>query len=135
MNLVAVFKLLGLFSAVTFIGSLIAIPWFIGRMRTDYFCTHWQQAEARHRRHPAAALVVLLVRNGIGLLLVVAGVAMLVLPGQGLLTILIGTCLMDFPGKRHLLDRLSQYPQVQRGLNWVRKKEGKKEFVFPEKQQ
>lgn len=127
-----VVKLLGLLSVVTFIGSLIAVPWLIGRMESDYFLVHWHQVEDRHRRHPLMALAVLVLRNGFGLALVVAGLAMLVLPGQGLLTLIIGICLMDFPGKRHLLNRLSRMPQVQRGLNWIRRRRGKDEFIFPE---
>lgn len=133
MSFAVLLKVLGIFSFVAFFGSLLAVPWVIGRMRADYFLTHWQQVETRHRRHPALALCIFVMRNGVGFVLVIAGVAMLVLPGQGLLTILIGICLMDFPGKRHLLDRLWQVPQVEQALNWIRRKKGKEEFVFPEK--
>lgn len=126
-------QLLGLFSVVTFIGSLIAVPWLIGRMQPDYFLTHWHKVEARHRQHPALALTIRMVRNGFGFCLLIAGVAMLVLPGQGLLTMLVGICLMDFPGKRRLIDRLAGIPHIQRVLNWVRRKQGKTEFVFAEK--
>ena len=122
--------LLGLLSVVTFVGSLIAVPWLIGRMRADYFLTHWQTVQARHRRHPALALTVFLARNALGLLLVAAGLAMLFLPGQGLLTVLIGVCVMDFPGKRGLLQRLVRGPKVQGALNWIRRKRGKEPFVF-----
>ena len=122
--------LLGMFSLATFIGSLIAVPWLIGRMPSDYFLTHWQKVDARHRRHPVVALMILVVRNSFGLLLFLAGVGMLFLPGQGLLTMLIGICLMDFPGKRRTLDRLVNIPSLQRGLNWIRRKQGKGEFVF-----
>ncbi|ADW17227.1 hypothetical protein Despr_1055 [Desulfobulbus propionicus DSM 2032] len=124
--------LLGLLSVVTFVGSLIAVPWLIGRMQPDYFLTHWRKVDARHRRHPAWALATLVVRNTLGLLLVLAGIVMLVLPGQGLLTMLIGVCVMDFPGKRRLLVRLVDNQTLQRALNWVRRKEGKTEFVFTE---
>ncbi len=123
-------KLLGLFSLLTFVGSLIAVPWLIGRMRADYFVTHWQAVEGRHRRHPALALTTLVLRNGLGLVLVAAGLAMLLLPGQGLLTILIGVCVMDFPGKRRMLQRLVNVPQVRQGLNWIRRKRNQEEFVF-----
>ena len=133
MSFAYLLKLLGIFSFVAFFGSLLAVPWVIGRMKPDYFLTHWRQLETRHRRHPALALIILVLRNGVGFVLVIAGVAMLVLPGQGLLTILIGICVMDFPGKRHLLDRLWQIPQVEQALNWIRRKKGKEEFVFPEK--
>ena len=122
--------LLGLLSVVTFVGSLVAVPWLIGRMRADYFLTHWQTVQARHRRHPALALTVFLARNALGLLLVAAGLAMLFLPGQGLLTVLIGVCVMDFPGKRGLLQRLVRGPKVQGALNWIRRKRGKEPFVF-----
>ena len=124
------FALLGGLSVITFVGSLIAVPWLIGRMRADYFLTHWQTVQARHRRHPALALTILLARNGLGLLLVAAGLAMLFLPGQGLLTVLIGVSVMDFPGKRGLLQRLVSGPKVQRTLNWIRRKRGKEPFVF-----
>jgi hypothetical protein len=76
------------------------------------------------------ALILLVVRNSLGLLLFLAGVAMLFLPGQGLLTMLIGICLMNFPGKRILLERLVNIPSLQRGLNWIRRKQGRAEFVF-----
>ena len=122
--------LLGLLSVVTFVGSLVAVPWLIGRMRADYFLTHWQVVQARHRRHPALALTVFLARNTLGLLLVAAGLAMLFLPGQGLLTVLIGVCVMDFPGKRGLLQRLVRGPKVQGARNWIRRKRGKEPFVF-----
>lgn len=126
-------QILGIFSLATFVGSLIAVPWLIGRMQPDFFLTHWHKVETRHRRHPVAALLILIFRNSLGLLLLLAGVAMLVLPGQGLLTMLVGLCLMDFPGKRRLLERIVQNAQVQRGLNWVRRKRGKREFAFAEK--
>jgi hypothetical protein len=126
-------QLLGLFSFVTFVGSLIVVPWLIGRMQPDFFLTHWNKVDVRHRCHPALAMMTLLLRNGVGLVLLLAGIAMLVLPGQGLLTILIGICLLDFPGKRRLIDRLAGIPQIQRALNWIRRKQGKVEFVFVEK--
>lgn len=122
--------MLGLLSLLTFVGSLIAVPWLVGRMRADYFVTHWQEVEGRHRRHPALALTTLVLRNGLGLVLAAAGLAMLFLPGQGLLTILIGVCVMDFPGKRRLLQRLVSLPQVRQGLNWIRRKQNREEFVF-----
>jgi len=129
----AMLQILGIFSLATFVGSLVAVPWLIGRMPPDFFLTHWHKVETRHRRHPAVALLTLVLRNSLGLLLLLAGIAMLMLPGQGLLTMLIGLCLMDFPGKRRLLGRIVQNAQVQRGLNWVRRKQAKSEFAFAEK--
>jgi hypothetical protein len=133
MNLQTLLTFLGMISLGTFIGSLFAVPFLIGLLRQDYFLNHWQRVETRRRRHPALAVAILLMRNGIGLVLVVAGMAMLVLPGQGVLTILVGVCVMDIPGKRRIINRLVCGPHIQRALNWIRRKTGKPEFVFPSK--
>ena len=128
MSYTVILQLLGLFSIVTFVGSLIAVPWLIGRMQPDYFVAHrYKEADFRHR-HPA--LAIWLARNSIGFCLLLAGIAMLVLPGQGLLTILIAICMMDVPGKRRLLDRLVSNSHIQATLNWIRRKQGKAEFIF-----
>ncbi|NLX18553.1 MAG: hypothetical protein GXY53_04610 [Desulfobulbus sp.] len=129
---IGLLKVLGLFSVLTFFGSLLGVPWLIGRMQSDYFLTHRHRVNARHRCHPVLALIVFCIRNGIGFCLLLAGIAMLFLPGQGVLTIIIAICLMDFPGKRRLLDRLACNPQIISALNWVRRKQGKGEFVFTE---
>ncbi|MGD9948354.1 MAG: PGPGW domain-containing protein [Desulfobulbus sp.] len=123
-------EILGLFSLLTFVGSLIAVPWLIGRMPTDYFITHWQQVDQHRKGHPAIALIILVLRSVLGLLLLLAGFAMLFLPGQGLLTMLIGLCLMEFPGKRKLLGWVVGESSVRKGLNWIRRKRGRDEFVF-----
>lgn len=131
MDLHTMLTFLGLLSLSTFIGSLLAVPFLVGLLRPDYFLNHWQLVAVRRRRHPALAVAIVLVRNGIGVVLVVAGVAMLVLPGQGVLTILMGVCVMDFRGKRRMLDRMVRAPRIQLALNWIRRKSGKPEFVFP----
>lgn len=125
-------ELLGLFSLFSFVGSLIAVPWLIGRMQSDYFITHWHMVDARQRRHPILAVAIRAIRNLVGLCLLLVGIAMLFLPGQGLLTILVALCLMDIPGKRYLLERLISNPHIQKALNWVRRKQGKAAFIFAE---
>lgn len=52
--------------------------------------------------HPLLRLIGLIVKNIVGAVLFLGGLAMLFLPGQGLLTMLIGISLMDFPRKREL---------------------------------
>ena len=123
-------QLVGLFSLLTFLLSLIAVPWLIGRMSPEFFLSHRQVVDARHRRHPLLALGIFILRNGIGFGLLLAGLAMLVLPGQGLLTMLIGVCVMDFPGKHILVERVIRARQVQQALNWIRRKQGKEPFLF-----
>ena len=125
-----IIELLGLLSLMTFIGSLIAIPWIIGRLPVDYFILHRKQVEERHRMHPLAAKFVFAARNVIGILFLFAGVAMLILPGQGIITILIGISFMDFPKKNMMVDYLVKRPEVVRVLNWIRRKEKKPPFIF-----
>ncbi len=130
MTLSVLFQVLGGLSLVTFVGSLVAIPWLIGRLPQDYFVRHRQEVEERHRRHPVSALIVLILRNTVGLLLLVTGLLMLVLPGQGILTMVIGISFMDFPGKRQFVDSLLCKPRVMKVLNWIREKEKRKPFEF-----
>jgi hypothetical protein len=79
----------------------------------------------------ALRLIVLVVKNVLGLVFVLAGVAMLVLPGQGILTILIGLSLMNFPGKRTLERRFVQQPMVLQAINWMRRKAGQPPLTVP----
>lgn len=126
----ALLQLFALLSLVMFFGSLVAVPWLIGRLPADYFLTHWQRVDERRRRHPLAQVLIPVLRNLLGCMLLLAGVAMLLLPGQGLLTMVMGLCLMDFPGKRKVIDWMVEKRVIQQGLNWIRRKQGKEEFVF-----
>ena len=77
-----------------------------------------------------ASGAVLLMRNLLGWMFVVAGVAMLVLPGQGLLSILAGLVLVDFPGKRRFERRLLTSHVVRDAMNWLRRRAGRPPFDF-----
>jgi len=118
---------LSLVSALVFLGSLAVIPWLVSRLPEDYF----QRPPARTRiRHPVLRLLLFGLRNGVGVLLVVGGLAMLVLPGQGILTLVIGLSLIDFPGRTRLIRRLVSHRRVRQGLNWIRARAGKAPLRF-----
>jgi hypothetical protein len=123
-------ELLGLVSVITFFGSLLAIPWLIGRLPANYFTLHRRKVEERHKQHPFVARMIFVLRNGIGTLFLLAGIAMLLLPGQGIITILIGFSFMDFPKKHVLEDTLIRRPSVLKSLNWLRRKQKKQPFVL-----
>lgn len=125
------FEGLGLLSAATFLTSLLLIPFLISRASSDYFLTHATIVEQRHKRHPAIALVIKIIRNSLGFFLCLAGFMMLFLPGQGVLTILIGVSLLDVPGRQKILDSLIHRPALQHALNWIRQKTGHPPFNFP----
>ncbi len=124
---------MGLLSAGTFLVSLLLIPFLVSRASATYFLIHDKIVEQRHRRHPAIALMIKIIRNGLGSFLCLAGFIMLFLPGQGLLTILIGISLLDIPGRQKMLNLLIHRPAIQHGLNWIRRKAKRPPFQFPEK--
>lgn len=108
-------------SLVTFFGSLVAVPWIICKMPVDYFI------RSRRRR---VSLLILIVRNGLGLVFVAVGMVMLVTPGQGLLTILVGLLIMSFPGKSRLQRRLLMVKGLRKALDWVRRRQGCPPLMF-----
>lgn len=122
--------LLGIVSVVTFAGTLFAIPWLIVRIPTDYFALRKRRAIPWAEHHPAIRWLLLIAKNLLGGVLIVMGVIMLVLPGQGLLTILIGLVLLNFPGKYRLERWLVLRPPVRRSVNWLRRRAGRRPFVF-----
>lgn len=108
---------MGAFSALTFVLSLLLLPWLLGKIPADYFV---------RPRDPVAWHVLLkphtIQRNLLGLPVLLAGIAMLVLPGQGILTILVGLGIMNFPGKFALERWIVTRKGVLPALNWVRTK-------------
>jgi archaellum biogenesis protein FlaJ (TadC family) len=116
-------------SVITFLVSLILLPWLILLIPADYF--------VEKKRHPmqwkhsfiGVRLALIILKNILGLVLLVLGIFMLVLPGQGILTILAGLVLLDFPGKFLLLRWLARKERVLRSLNWIRKKGHKEPFI------
>ena len=119
------------FSLIAFVGTLIAIPAILIRLPPDYFQNHGHRKWfANH--HPVIRTIGLMVKNGLGLVFLLAGIAMLVLPGQGLLTMLLGILFLDFPGKDRLEQKLIRQPHILRAINSLREKADKPPFVFNE---
>ena len=117
------------FSVIAFVGTLIAIPAILIRLPPDYFQNHHHQPWfANH--HPVVRTLGLIVKNLIGIIFLLAGIAMLFLPGQGLLTMLLGILFIDFPGKHRLEKKLIQHPKILQAINAFREKAGKTPFTF-----
>ena len=123
--------LLGILSVVFFIGSLIAIPILLVRLPVDYFDENRPRGWFR-TSHVVLRVTVHVLKNVIGVVFLLAGIAMLVLPGQGLLTVLIGISLLDFPGKSKLERRIIGRPAILRTINSIRAKFGKPPLVIRE---
>lgn len=119
-------------SIIGFIGSLIAIPWILIRLPSDYFDMrvprHWMKDH-----HPALRISGLIIKNIIGIVFLIAGFSMLFLPGQGLLTMLIGISFMDFPNKRKLEARIVAQPVLLNAINAMRHKFNRPSLTFSPK--
>ena len=111
-------------SVVFFVGSLIAIPFILVRLPTDFFDTRvprrWMEDH-----HPVLRLLGHLVKNVVGAIFLFVGFLMLFLPGQGILTMLIGVTMLDFPGKRKMEAKMIGQPAVLSTINNMRQKFGK----------
>lgn len=116
-------------SIVMFIGTLMAIPIILVRLPADYFDVRiprpWME-----NHHPVLRVAGHLIKNVIGLVFLLAGLAMLVLPGQGILTILIGLSLVEFPGKRRLEAKLVGQATVLSTINKMRAKFDKPPLIL-----
>jgi len=100
------------------LASMMAIPWLLVRMPTDYFNT---PSRPLHYRGPLAWCI-WVVRNALALVLLAAGVLMLILPGQGILTILMALMVSTFPGKYRMERAIMRRPRVLRAANWIRRR-------------
>jgi UPF0716 family protein affecting phage T7 exclusion len=70
-------------------------------------------------------------KNVLGVVLVLWGVIMLAIPGPGVVTLLLGLSLLDFPGKRALERRILTSPGVLRTLNALRARAGQPAITLP----
>jgi hypothetical protein len=119
-------------SLLLFVSSLVAIPVLVAKMRADYFVRREPDTDSWLGRHPAARATCRLLKNALGTMLLLVGLAMIVLPGQGVITILVALSLLEFPGKRRLEIRLIRQRHVGRGVNWIRERAGRPPLLIPE---
>lgn len=124
--------ILGGLSVVTFVASLVGLPWLVAALPEDYFSRQERWVPAWGRHHPVLRWSARIAKDVLGVMLIAAGLAMLALPGQGVLTLVVGLMLLEFPGKQRLIRRLGRQQRVRRGLDWLRRKMGKPPFVSSE---
>jgi len=116
---------------VTFSLNLAIVSFILVKIPPTYF----QKSHSREfwkDRSPAIRLLGVILKNGLGVLLVALGIVLSLpgIPGQGLLTILLGIMLLDFPGRRNLELKLLRRPQVFKTINKLRHRFGKPELVL-----
>src|SRR5262249_40350893 len=125
----AVLLWIAIFSVLSLLASLIVGPWWIMRLPVDYFATPKTVPESViHDRN--IGILFLLLKNSLGIVLIIMGILMLILPGQGMLTMLAGMMLTNFPGKHRLVRWIVMRPDVLRSINWIRRRGNKKPLVI-----
>lgn len=129
-NLEQILEILAALSLATFFTSIILIPILVARLPRNYFHKDYSHKHTLAKRFTLWQAFRRLMRNIIGGILLLAGIAMLFLPGQGLITIIIGIALMDFPYKKQLIYSLTRSKTVQRSLDWLRRKAKKETFLW-----
>ena len=118
-------------SLLLFVASLVLIPVLIVRMRPDYFVARNPDVHSWLGRHPAALATARIIKNVLGVILLLAGIAMMVLPGQGIITVLVALSLLEFPGKRALELRLIRQQHVSSAISWIRARSGRQRLILP----
>lgn len=116
------FLWLTIVSIIGFIASLILIPWMITKIPSDYFSHPKRQKYLWNNRSLIVRWIFIFLKNILGVLFVIGGIAMLLLPGQGILTILTGLLIMDFPCKYKVEIWILKHPFILKSINQLRAK-------------
>jgi len=112
------------FSLLTLVATLAAVPWVVSRLPADYFSRPRRTSWRLGTGVSLVGVLLVVLKNALGMVLVVLGFIMLFTPGQGMLTLLTGLLLMNFPGKYWLERWLVLRPGVLGALNWLRRRGG-----------
>jgi len=118
----------GILSGLLFLATLVTVPIFIALIPPDYFT---RERPRPKKMQPTLFWILLILKNLLGLILIISGIAMLILPGQGVITILVGLSLLDFPGKKRIERRLIEDPRVFKTMNWIRARAHKPPLEYP----
>ncbi len=121
----------GTVSLILLFVTLVILPIVVIKLPEGYLDREKREPVRRKRKHPLLWGMLSLLKNLLGLLLILVGLAMLVLPGQGMVTILIGLALTNFPGKYKLECRIARQPAVRKTLNKIREFADEPPFRIP----
>lgn len=117
-------------SLLTLLATVVLLPLLVARLPQDYFYREHRPPQP-HTGHWLLRYGLLLVKNLLGVVLLVAGLAMLVLPGPGVVTMLAAFALLTFPGKYRLERWLVSRPQVRAAISLMREKAGRPPLHLP----
>ena len=122
---------LGTLSLILLLVTVVVLPIAVAKLPADYFERERREPARGKRKHPLLWGIISLLKNVLGLFMILAGVVMLVLPGQGTIAILVGVAMTNFPGKYKLQRRIASQPAVLKTLNKIREIAGEPSFQIP----
>lgn len=126
-------QLLGSLSLILLALTLVALALVVITLPTNYFTRDHREPSSLAHPHPLPWRGLSLLKNLLGILFILLGIALLVLPGQGALTILIGLTMTNFPGKYRLERRMMRQRAINKTLNQIRKLANKPPLEIPKK--
>jgi len=121
--------LFGVISIGSAVVSIALVTIVLVRLPKDYFVN--PKSRTLHTHHPVVRIVLTILKNLLGLMLVMGGIILSIpgVPGQGFLTIFLGIMLLDFPGKYPLERAILRRPAILGAINRIRAKFHKEPLV------
>lgn len=121
---------LSIASIIGLVSSIVLIPWVIVKLPSDYFVYQKRETKKLFSHHPLVRLLFLILKNIVGVTLLLSGIIMLFIPGQGILTIIIGVILADFPYKYKIERWIITRPHILNTFNRLRLKAKQPPFTL-----
>ena len=116
-------------STIFFLLSLMGLSWLISIIPHNYFVDK-KRVSFIKMKNPLMWLLIIIIKNLIGLILIICGILMLILPGQGVLTIITGLIFLDYPGKFRFERSLVRNKLILNSMNWIRRKLDKPDLII-----
>jgi putative transmembrane protein PGPGW len=108
------------FSILVAVAVTLALSAAVARLPEDYLLRVRPENGSRH-----------VLRRGVGILLVAAGIVMLLVPGPGVVSIVVGLIVLDVPWLRRHLVALVSRPRVVAALNAARRRVNRPPLSVP----
>ena len=116
-------------STIFFLLSIMGLSWLISIIPHNYFVDK-KRVSLIKMKNPLMWLPIIIIKNSIGLVLILCGILMLILPGQGVLTIITGLIFLDYPGKFRFERSLVRNKLILNSMNWIRRKLNKPDLII-----
>lgn len=117
-------------SLLTLLATVLLLPLLVARLPQDYFYREHRPYQP-DTDHWILRYSLLIAKNVLGAVLLVAGLVMVVLPGPGVVTMLGAFALLNLPGKYRLERWLVSRPHVRSAISRMRERAGRPPLDLP----